>query len=130
MKARGRQRLPIRALVSSVMSRMKDQLLEVLAKVSTTQLALESLRTNSTSRALELLEMDLDAGILALSRLAKEIDATERERINATLRHIRAYRRLHPRRLEADLGSVANGVLVRAACLAQKRAAEILDETK
>jgi len=109
---------------------MKDQLLEVLAKVSTTQLALESLRANSTSRALELLEMDLDASILALARLAKQIDATERERINSTLQQIRAYRRLHPRRAEADLGSVANGVLVRAARLAQKRAAEILDEAE
>lgn len=113
-----------------MMSHMKDQLLQVLAKVSTTQLALESLRANSTSRALELLEMDLDAGILALKRLAKEIDATERERINSTLQQIRAYRRLHPRRVEADLGGVANGVLVRAALLAKKRSAEILDESK
>lgn len=82
---------------------MKDQLLEVLAKVSTTQLVLESLRANSTGRALELLEIDLDASILALSILGKELDGAERERITSTLQQIRVYRRLHPRRVEADL---------------------------
>lgn len=107
---------------------MKDQLVEVLAKVSTTQLALESLRANSTRRALELLEIDLDASVLALNRLAKEIDATERERVTSTLQQIRAYRRVHPRRVEADLGDVANGVLARAARAAQERVAKILQE--
>jgi hypothetical protein len=107
---------------------MKDRLLEVLAKVGTTQLALESLRANSTGRALELLEIDLDASVLALSRLAKELDAAERERVTSILQQIRAYRRLHPRRVETDLGNVANGVLVRAARLGQEKAAKILDE--
>jgi hypothetical protein len=109
---------------------MKDRLLEVLAKISTTQLALESLRANSTGRALELLEIDLDANILALSRLAKELDAAERECVTSTLQQIRAYRRLHPRHVEADLGNVAHGLLVRSAHLARERATKILDEIK
>ena len=107
---------------------MKDELLEILSKVSTTQLALESLRANSTGRALELLEIDLDASVLALNRLAKEADPTQRERVTSTLHQIRAYRRVHPRRAEADLGTIANGVLVRAARAAQERARKILDE--
>ena len=107
---------------------MKDELLEILSKVSTTQLALESLRANSTDRALELLEIDLDASVLALARFAKEVDPARRERATSTLQQIRAYRRVHPRRAEADLGTIANGVLVRAARAAQERARKILDE--
>jgi hypothetical protein len=107
---------------------MKDRVLEILGRVSTTQLALESLRANSTQRALELLEMDLDASVLALNGLSKEIGATERERVTSTLQLIRAYRRVHPRRVEADLGNVAHGVVVRAARAAQERAAKILNE--
>jgi hypothetical protein len=106
---------------------MKNQLLEILAKVSTTQLALESLRVGSTGRALEFLEMDLDASILALSRLAKELPLAERERINSALRQIRTYRRRHPRRVEADLSDVASGVVVRAARLGREKAANLLD---
>src|ERR1035438_8493141 len=91
---------------------MKDELLEILGRVSTTQLALESLRAKSTDRALELLEMDLDVSVLALNRLSKEVDPTKRERVTSTLQQIRAYRRAHPRRVEADLSALANGFVV------------------
>ena len=107
---------------------MKDELLEVLGRVSTTQLALESLRANGTDRALELLEMDLDVSILALNRLSKEVDPIKRERVASTLKQIRAYRRAHPRRVEADLSALANGLVVRAARPAQERIRKILDE--
>ncbi len=107
---------------------MNEQLPQVLSRISTTQLALENLRAKSPERALELLEIDLDAGVLALSRLAKELEAAERARVTSTLQQIRVYRRLHPRRVEADLSDIANGVLVRSGRWAQDRAAKILDK--
>jgi len=51
---------------------MKDELLPTLSKAAITQLALESLRSKDTAQALELLELDLDATVVALARLAKE----------------------------------------------------------
>jgi hypothetical protein len=93
---------------------MKDELLAALSKAAVTQLALESLRSKDTAQALELLELDLDATVLTLGRLAKEVTPTDRDRVTATLQQIRAYRRTHPRRVEADLGSMATGLLVRA----------------
>ena len=107
---------------------MKDELLKVLSKVAMTQLALESLRDKDTARALELLELDLDAGVVSLARLAKEVAPAERERVTEALRQIRAYRHAHPRRTEADLGSLASGLLVRAAHEGGKRAHQILEE--
>jgi hypothetical protein len=107
---------------------MKDALLTVMAKVSMTQLALESLRAKDTARALELLELDLDASVVSLARLANEAAPAERERLTDTLRRIRAYRRTHPRRTEADLGSLASGLLVRAAQEGGMRARQILEE--
>ena len=93
-----------------------------------TQLALESLRSKETARALELLEVDLDASVIALARLSKEVEPIDRERVTTTLRQIRAYRRAHPRRAEADLSAMASGLLDRAANLGSKRAQEILEE--
>src|SRR2546425_7946450 len=107
---------------------MKDELLSVLSKVATTQLALESLRGKDTARALELLEVDLDASVIALARLSKEVAPADRERVMTTLRQIRAYRRAHPRRAEADLSSMVSGLLVRAAHQGGQRAHEILEE--
>ena len=107
---------------------MKDELLEVLSRASSTQLALESLRANDIGRALEFLEMDLDGSVLALSRLAKEVGPARRESLLSMLRQIRAYRQFHPRRAEADLGTVANGVVNQAVRMAQKRVGKILDE--
>ncbi len=107
---------------------MKDDLLRILSNAATTQLALESLRANDTGRALEFLEMNLDASVLVLNKLVKEVDATEREAVISVLHQIRDYRRAHPRRAEADLSALANGVPVRAARLAQERIPKILDE--
>jgi hypothetical protein len=107
---------------------MKDELLSVLSKVATTQLALESLRDKDTARALELLEVDLDASVIALARLSKEVAPADRERVTTTLRQIRAHRRIHPRRAEADLSSLASGLLSRAAHQGGERAHEILEE--
>jgi hypothetical protein len=107
---------------------MKDELLNILSSAATTQLALESIRAKEIGRALEFLEMNLDASVLALNRLAKEVDPTERERVISTLQMIREYRRVHPRRVEADLSAVANGLPVRAARAAQERIPKILEE--
>ena len=109
---------------------MKDELLAVLYKVAMTQLSLESLRGNETARALELLELDLDASVISLARLAQEVAPAERERVTDTLRQISAYRRVHPRRVEADLGSLASGLLARPAHEGGKRAQAILDGIK
>jgi len=107
---------------------MEDELLSVLSMVAATQLALESLRCKDTARALELLEVDLDANIIALAKLSKEVAPADRERVTTTLRQIRLYRRAHPRRAEADLSSMASGLLARAANQGGQRAHEILEE--
>jgi len=72
--------------------------------------------------------MDLDVSVLALNGLGKEVDPAQREQVTSTLQQIRAYRRAHPRRVEADLGTLANGLVVRAARPAQERVRKILDE--
>lgn len=105
---------------------MKEELLRTFSKVSATQLALESLRANDVPRALEVLELDLDASVLALNSLAKTCDGAEREQVIAVMRQVRAYRQDHPRRTEADLGANVKGMLVRSAQLAEKRVCEIL----
>jgi len=107
---------------------MRDLLSATLTQVSTTQLALRFLREDSTSAALELLEVDLDAGVLRLDKIAKQLDPAEREPVNSALRQIRAYRLLHPRQVEADLGAVADGKLVSGARYAEEKARKILDE--
>ncbi len=107
---------------------MKEELLSVLPRVATTQLALESLRSKDTARTLELLELDLHASVLILGRLAKEVKPAERERVIATLRQIRTYRRAHPRRVEADLSSLANGLPIRAAHHAGEKVRAIFEE--
>src|SRR5262245_37072390 len=81
---------------------MNDELLKALSKAAMTQLALENLRAKDTARALELLELDLDASVISLARLANEAAPAERERLTDALRQIRAYRHAYPRRTEAD----------------------------
>lgn len=107
---------------------MNNELLAVLSKVARTQLALESLRDKEIARALELLELDLDASVISLARLAEEVAPAERERVTQTLQQIRAYRDAHPRRSEADLAALAGGLLVRAADEGGKRAHKILEQ--
>ena len=107
---------------------MEDELLSVLSMVAATQLALESLRCKDTARALELLEVDLDASVLALAGLSEQVTSADREHVTAALGRIRVYRRAHPRRAEADLSSLASGLLSRAADLGGQRAHKILDE--
>lgn len=106
---------------------MKGDLLRVLSRSATTQLALESLRRNDVAQALELLEFDLDAIVVSLSILSKDLAPDERESVITALRGIRAYRRVHPRRTEADLSSLASGLLVRASDLGGGKAREILE---
>jgi len=59
-----------------------------------------------------------------------EVAPAERERVITTLQQIRAYRLAHPRRVEADLGSLASGLLVRAAHQGGERARQILEEVE
>ena len=101
---------------------------ESLGTMSSTLLALESLRANEKDRTLELLEIQLDAGILRMSRLASGMDEAEREAVDSLLHRARDYRRVYPRRTEAELNDLASGLLVRSARAGQERAAKILDE--
>lgn len=109
---------------------MNDELSRTTFQVFSTQFVLESLRAKDVARALEILEMQLDSGILRLNALAKERDPGERERVASTLRQVRAYRQAHPRRVESDLGSVAKGAIVRALQVSKERIREILDEAE
>jgi hypothetical protein len=101
---------------------------ESLGAIPTTLLALESLRANKRDRALELLEIQLDAGILALNRVASGTDEAQREAAHSLLQAVRDYRRAYPRRTETELDGPADHLLVRAARAGQKRASEILGE--
>ena len=76
---------------------MKDASLQSLANVSTTVLALESLRANDINKALELLERNLDAAVIVLNDAAKNLEPSGRELVNSSLHHVREYRKLHPR---------------------------------
>ncbi len=107
---------------------MNKPIPESLGAISTTLLALESLRVNETGRALELLEIQLDASILTMNRLASGTEAAEREAVQALLQRARDYRRAYPRRTEAELNDLASGLLVRSAHLGKERAAKILDD--
>ena len=107
---------------------METDLRTVLSKIFATQLALESLRGKDTARALELLELELDASVIRLAIFAKEAEPAELDQVTDTLRQISAYRHAHPRRTEADLGDLASGLVVRSASLAKARAIQILEE--
>jgi hypothetical protein len=109
---------------------MKDDLSRALWNVTMTQFALESLRAKSIERVLEILEMQMDVGVLRLNTLAEEADADGRERVVSTLREVRAYRRVHPRRVESDLGTLAKGAIVRAVGASKERVRRILDEVE
>lgn len=104
------------------------ELQHVTSNAGVTCLALENLRDKNTARALELLELTLDGNVISLSILAKESTPADREQVADILRRIRDYRLAHPRRIEADLGDLASGILVRAGHLAEKRARQILEE--
>ena len=105
---------------------MNDELSEALSKASFTQLTLENLRDKNLKRALELLEVSLDASVLALNRLAKDAEPAERQRAILFLRQIRAYRQLYPRQVEADL----DATLARSGREAEVRVRKILDEVE
>jgi len=109
---------------------MKNELSRNIFQVFSTQSALENLRAQDVARAVEILELQLDESILRLHALAKECDPSERERVVSTLRQVRAYRKSHPRRVESDLSTVANGVLARTITFSKERIREILDETE
>lgn len=106
---------------------MKDELLATLSQASIAQLALESLRCKDVARTLELLEIDLDSAVIALARLSKEVAPSDQERVTAMLQRIRDYRRIYPRKMEADLSSMASGLMARAGHHGGERAREVLD---
>jgi hypothetical protein len=109
---------------------MQNELSRTIFQVFSTQFVLENLRAQDVARALEILELQLDESILKLHVLAKECDPSERERVVSTLRQVRAYRQSHPRRVESDLSTVANGVLARSVTVSKERIREILDEAE
>jgi hypothetical protein len=108
---------------------MNEELSRTIFQVSSAQFALESLRAKDVARTLEILELQLDLGILRIHALAEELgDSSERDRVVSTLREVRAYRLAHPRRTESDLSAVAHGALTRAVQVSKDRIQEILDE--
>lgn len=109
---------------------MKDELSRAMFQVFSAQFALENLRAKDVARALEILELGLDLGVVRLHALAKECDPSEREGVVSILRQVRAYRESHPRRVESDLSTVANGVLARSVTVSKERVREILDEAE
>src|SRR5258707_577089 len=109
---------------------MKNDLLATLSTVSMTCLALESIRPGDTARALELLELELDASILRMNGLAESATGGEKQQLAALLERVRDYRRAFPRRLEADLSSMASGLLVRASKHAGQWAHQILEKPR
>ena len=110
------------------MSKPVSEHLPTIATVSTTIMALESLRADKRDRALELLEIQLDMGILALNRVASSMEAPNREAARSFLQTLRDYRRTYPRRTEAKLDGPAEHFLVRAALAAEKHVSEVFGE--
>ena len=105
---------------------MKDMSLQTLANVSTTLLALESIRAKNINEALELLERSLDAGLIVLNGLTKELEPGRREIAISTLHRVRDYRKLHPRCVK-EIAS-PNYWSVTVACEAKERVGKMLDE--
>lgn len=64
------------------------------------------LRGSRVAQAMELLEQQLDAGVVRLHSLAERLPPRDREYIMETLRSIRDYRHLYPKRPSADIETV------------------------
>jgi hypothetical protein len=108
---------------------MNDLVVHTITSASTLQGALENIRGNRLGRALESLEQGLDVDVITLKSLCDQLDSADRERAVESLRWIRDYRRVHPRRSETDL-SMFDKNLVADALKLQEQARKILDETK
>jgi len=91
--------------------------------------ALANLRNGKTGMALESLESSLDLCIVSLSPLTKDAAPRDRETILQTLRHLRDYRRIHPRRSEYDMSRLDQSVVAKGYEMGQN-AQKILDELK
>lgn len=108
---------------------MYDELMVAMSLANAVQGPLEELRRNHPGRALELLEMSLDGAVLWLNRLTESLSAEDRERALGTLRGIRDYRRMHPRRAEVDMSRFDQKIVAEGLKL-QEEARKILDELK
>ena len=108
---------------------MNDELIMAISQAHGAQGPLDELRRNHPGRALELLEMSLDGAVLWLHRLSETVSPEDRERALQTLRGIRDYRRIHPRRPEADMSRLDQKVVTDGLKL-QADARRILDEIK
>lgn len=106
---------------------MNELVVAAITNVSTLQGALRNLRTNRVGRALESLEQGLDVNVVMLKALCDQVDAADRERAVEALRWIRDYRRVHPRRTEADLSAFDKNLAADVLKL-QEQARKILDE--
>jgi hypothetical protein len=94
--------------------------------------ALDWIRKCRLDRALELLEGQVDICVESLSALSTEIQMLpssegERELLTRALRHVREYRRNHPRRAEADLSMIDKNIVASTLAL-QERVHKILEE--
>lgn len=111
------------------MSDAKTRLFIVATEATSITGALESLRNNRLDRALEALEQQLDTATVMLSGLVEEIVSPDQERAVETLRFIRDYRRVYPRRSEVDMSKFEQP-LVQDVRKLQEHARRILEEIK
>ena len=75
---------------------------EAAFKRATVKVAEAPPKKNAVPGVKEQVTLRLDQDVLELCSLAKKAKPRDRETVIATLRSIRDYRRLHPRRYEAD----------------------------
>jgi hypothetical protein len=109
------------------MSDAEMRLFVVATEAASITGALENLRSNRLDRALEALEQQLDTATVMLDEIAKKVEPDDQERAIQTLRLIRDYRRLQPRRSEVDM-SKFDPALVQEVYSLQERARRILEE--
>jgi hypothetical protein len=100
-------------------------LLNAQAEALTARILLDELRAGRSANALELLERQLDTGVLAMQKFSESAGPSEREPVLRTLRVLRDYRRRHPRKTEAVIEGDEDGLP-----LAREKAQEILRDAK
>ena len=111
------------------MSDAEMRLIVVATEAASITGALDNLRKNRLGEALEALEQQLDTATVMLDEVARQVEDDNRERAIQTLRLIRDYRRLQPRRSEIDM-SKFDRALVQEVYNLQERARRILDGTR
>ncbi|MGA2747367.1 MAG: hypothetical protein ABSG59_01215 [Verrucomicrobiota bacterium] len=74
---------------------------EKAAEVLGNMVILQQLRQNQQSNALELLEMNIDSGMIILEKAPHRLSPTVLENINESIRLLKQYRQTYPRKKES-----------------------------